>query len=446
MNIVSIGHTHLSTNDYQLIFSQDKVSQIDMPELDSLVITRKTCIIASPGSDEEMSVIYSKVRKSDWATPILFFTARPDRVSSFIECDKNSFCFSLDVKAQKIKETLSSISEEGEACLEYIRVPIRSFYSLNTTPVDLFIKLSAAKTLKIVNKDCESLNDTLNKFIEKKCDYVYVKNDEYYKLVEFMGENNHSPLWDSMDSTTKSMFARETFDFVHTSLHAIGLDEKTFRLTNKLMLSSSHFIKSNKNKEFKEVWSSVVTGKNYLVEHSLLLAYLTVGAQQHFECKSLDKAQKLLISSMFHDISLTSDKIAKNFGTELQEEEYDDYLIEEFDSHHKDAVALLASMSGISSDVDTILMQHHEKPDGTGFPRGLSGSQIHPLSCLFIVVHDFVQVMYQRGFTLYHRNEVISQMRDKYSEGFFVESLAALESLFGFGQAAEHLNNQKLVS
>ena len=39
----------------------------------------------------------------------------------------------------------------------------------------------------------------------------------------------------------------------------------------------------------------------------------------------------------------------------------------------------------IPPDVDRLILEHHEMPNGDGFPRGLSGTQISPLSCAFIL-------------------------------------------------------------
>lgn len=45
-------------------------------------------------------------------------------------------------------------------------------------------------------------------------------------------------------------------------------------------------------------------------------------------------------------------------------------------------------------DASKILLQQKEMPDGSGFPGKLTGHQILPLSCLFIVSHAFVDYVY----------------------------------------------------
>jgi response regulator RpfG family c-di-GMP phosphodiesterase len=54
-------------------------------------------------------------------------------------------------------------------------------------------------------------------------------------------------------------------------------------------------------------------------------------------------------------------------------------------------------MNEIPSDVDIVVLQHHERPDGTGFPRGLHSHQISPLASVFIVAHDILDQILMLG-------------------------------------------------
>jgi len=59
-------------------------------------------------------------------------------------------------------------------------------------------------------------------------------------------------------------------------------------------------------------------------------------------------------------------------------------------SHTNRAAELCRNWSFCPAVVDTIIFQHHERPDGRGFPMGKVASELHPLSCLFIMSEDFV--------------------------------------------------------
>ena len=45
-------------------------------------------------------------------------------------------------------------------------------------------------------------------------------------------------------------------------------------------------------------------------------------------------------------------------------------------------------------DVDSIILEHHERPDGTGVPKQLTANQIKPLSSIFIFAHDIVDIIF----------------------------------------------------
>ena len=61
-----------------------------------------------------------------------------------------------------------------------------------------------------------------------------------------------------------------------------------------------------------------------------------------------------------------------------------------FLSHPKDAGNLIKRyFTTAPPDTDALAYQHHEAPDGSGFPQGMRAEKISPLSALFIVANDF---------------------------------------------------------
>jgi HD-GYP domain-containing protein (c-di-GMP phosphodiesterase class II) len=83
-------------------------------------------------------------------------------------------------------------------------------------------------------------------------------------------------------------------------------------------------------------------------------------------------------------------------------------------THPNDASDLTLLMTEILPDVDTVVAQHHELPDGTGFPRKLSGARISPLSSVFIVAHDLVYEIMHSGDEPVTIQKFIEKKRDKY--------------------------------
>ncbi|TAK92334.1 MAG: HD domain-containing protein [Burkholderiaceae bacterium] len=67
----------------------------------------------------------------------------------------------------------------------------------------------------------------------------------------------------------------------------------------------------------------------------------------------------------------------------------------ELRQHPHTAAALLERMSGWDEAAE-IILQHHERPDGTGYPRGLRDGQISPGAKLLAILDGFEAMTHQR--------------------------------------------------
>ena len=63
------------------------------------------------------------------------------------------------------------------------------------------------------------------------------------------------------------------------------------------------------------------------------------------------------------------------------------------------------------------MLQHHERPDGSGYPRGLNATQISPLGALFIIAEDLVhEALEGEGVTV---DSFFTKKAPLYSRGQF---------------------------
>ena len=53
-------------------------------------------------------------------------------------------------------------------------------------------------------------------------------------------------------------------------------------------------------------------------------------------------------------------------------------------------------MKGTPNDLESIILTHHERPNGKGFPHSLTSSQLGALPSLFIVAHDLANYLWIR--------------------------------------------------
>ena len=91
---------------------------------------------------------------------------------------------------------------------------------------------------------------------------------------------------------------------------------------------------------------------------------------------------------------------------------------------------VLTEIGAVPAEVVRIAERHHEKLDGTGYPRGLPARQLDDLSLVSAVVDVFVALTdkraYKRAMTSAEALEIMMDMRGAHLETGFVDQLARL--------------------
>lgn len=98
-------------------------------------------------------------------------------------------------------------------------------------------------------------------------------------------------------------------------------------------------------------------------------------------------------------------------------------------NHPFEAQNIVSALSFTPPDVEMIILGHHERPDGKGFPKGLRAEQIPLIACLFIVVEDFVTRYYSSNKGEFALEECLEQIRPLYCETNFKKIFDGLEML-----------------
>jgi hypothetical protein len=132
---------------------------------------------------------------------------------------------------------------------------------------------------------------------------------------------------------------------------------------------------------------------------------------------------KLMLASTISDLSLTIDDIEelKTYDGDLSK------LSEKVKNHPLTVIELLRGEKvPISLETITIIKQHHERPDGKGFPLGLEHGRINQLSTIFIVAQRFADKVCENDFSTLNYAEVAQKIQDDYKGGFFTKTCHAL--------------------
>ena len=232
--------------------------------------------------------------------------------------------------------------------------------------------------------------------------------------------------------TIEEIIKPKTMKRIHrlqANLNNIIVDfNKTGKVDRKLVDTNVKGIKETIN----EIVDEVVFSKNifehlisisiyddYTMNHSLNVMMLStiIARNRHF---NMDEIKKLAIGCIFHDIGKIFIPIEIiNKPGKLTNEEF-----ETVKNHSEKGYEFLKNYTDLSVTSIDIALCHHEREDGSGYPRNLEGKEIHLYSKIASICDVFDALTSDRS---YRRavpvNEAMEYLLASSGDGFSVETI-----------------------
>jgi hypothetical protein len=90
---------------------------------------------------------------------------------------------------------------------------------------------------------------------------------------------------------------------------------------------------------------------------------------------------------------------------------------------------MVCKFSNLPPDIDRIVLEQHEMPNGAGFPRKLLSNQIGQLSCLFILTGIWARYVLKKREKFNFKNFIDEIESQGYGNGNFSEPLQAIKKM-----------------
>ncbi len=161
---------------------------------------------------------------------------------------------------------------------------------------------------------------------------------------------------------------------------------------------------------------------NYTYCHSVNVCVIATIMGKHLGYPR-DKLKDIAVGSLLHDLGkiyIAQEILDK--VTDLTEEE-----IRQIQEHPRLGFERLRTYSGLSILAAHIAYQHHEREDGSGYPRGLKGEEIHPYAKIAAVADSYDAMTSNK---LYRQpmwsHEAINELKKNSPEKYDPKATAAL--------------------
>ena len=277
---------------------------------------------------------------------------------------------------------------------DYCRIKTNLLIKTGPLDADVFIKLSNIKFVRLFKKgDTFDQKDLERYFAAKRIEFLYIKNEECEVLVNQLSKSLSDILKAGEISAEESITLSE---HVHETVMELSVRFGFTPQVQGLIKQNVETVLSGVQKVtgLKQIAAILERGKSgYISSHSIMLAHIAGLFATRTEWSSHTTLEKLTYAALLHDITLGDQRLAAVHSLEELEDPAAGFSKEEkkkFIQHPNEAAELAMKFEKIPADVWNIIREHHERPDGTGFPRSLIAARISPISTLFIIAHDVV--------------------------------------------------------
>ncbi len=157
---------------------------------------------------------------------------------------------------------------------------------------------------------------------------------------------------------------------------------------------------------------------SYAYDHGIDVAIYLLAFGRHLGYPK-DKLRILGVAGLMQDIGKLRirEEILARSG-KLTADEYEEIKI-----HVNHSVEILKETSDIPSEVLTVVSQHHERLDGSGYPQGLKGDQIHPVASMSGIVDSFEALVSHRPYAAAISTHQALQQLNRWKGSSFHEAL-----------------------
>jgi putative nucleotidyltransferase with HDIG domain len=234
-------------------------------------------------------------------------------------------------------------------------------------PFDLYVQRSEDKFTKIYNKDdILDVERFQNYYDNKKVFSVYIIQEAYEQYKTIVDQ-----AFIHLKIMTENSKPQEIMPHLEKIVDCLVLDiVGQGNIEDKVVYKAGSFVKTcvsilaqDSNQLAKLIRS--FNNYDYCFKHSLIVSIMSIVVAKAAKVKNTKVLEIIALGGFLHDIALITDEFEKE--NTLKPQKMSDSIRE----HPTRSAEILMGFPDIPSEVIQIVAQHHEMPNGSGYPKGL---------------------------------------------------------------------------
>jgi hypothetical protein len=312
-------------------------------------------------------------------------------------------------------------------------IKIKRYLRQSKATTDIFIRIGAGKFIKLIRAGEDIDREKIVEYAKKGEKYLYQSKDDYEKAVEASIANMINK-FGSKNLTKAEHIGLQlgTIKEVQDIIRNLGISESVIKATDEVVGSVEQVLKDSKN--LKGLVKKLLSLKSSFFTRTSIMNYLLGAVCKSVTWTSHQTFKKLIYASIYCDFGFEPDE--DNLATILSFEDdrinhVTSYEKKKIRNHPRLSAAVLEKTAKFLTDEISLILQHHEKPDGSGFPQGLNYKNTPLLSCMFILIYDFTSLLVASCIKAedLDSSRIFNELPEEYQKGNYKKPYDALKKV-----------------
>jgi response regulator RpfG family c-di-GMP phosphodiesterase len=333
------------------------------------------------------------------AHDLLVFVRCPELHSFYLsKHPEHKALFVLSIEEnQRFQQTIETfISENKHKFLdkEYVSINYKLILYHRQTPVDLYICLSNKTITPFLPATCTVLQKDINHLIELNLDDFYILSKDVKTFQEYSKKKIETNLLEI------SLQSDHVLDIFSKFKKLLG---PQFKNLKKELVEEydNYFINALKlcytNPLLKKNIQENLANNIYFPVHMYMVGFIASRLAYLSGLEQTTTNTLFAFASIIHDLALTNDGENEiDLIKKLELGEFDTSPVKSSNLiHHGETVLNWTfSMESLPDWIGDILLKHHERPKGSGFPAGEDPQNFSLHTSIFIIAHMIFEDIY----------------------------------------------------
>lgn len=269
----------------------------------------------------------------------------------------------------------------------FLAVPTVSLLHYPNAISDVFVRLTSDKMVKVAHKGEKLDVSQITRYGAKEVQVLYVLKQDFNNVVTELvrGAAAHSQKKIPVDAKLARFFT--VAESVYSELLKLPLTDDAF--SSAMQVTSEIASHMRDKPDFAKLLKSVLSLGDDFSRHSLGTVAVANMLMTSMEWTNKLLVEPVTMGAFFHDIGMKEIPEELRFKDRVEMNKDESQM---WESHVGIGVHLLNSINFISPEVLRIVQEHHESPNGAGFPGRLRGDRVFPMARLVsfanVLSHD----------------------------------------------------------